>query len=90
MLNDEDFNALEWVGLADIQELTGAKIAGVDPIGDGAASCCAIVLYLEYADGSKTAVAIDAPEELGTNLCFEKAPIKINLTINEEGKGNEA
>ena len=76
MLNDEQFNTLEWAELTDLQELTGAKIEDIEPIGDGAASCCGIVLYIRRVDGSKAAVSISAPEELGANLCIDKAPIK--------------
>ena len=76
MLNDEQFNTLEWVELTDLQELTGAKIEDIEPIGDGAASRCGIVLYLRRMDGSRAAISIDAPEELGANLYIEKAPIK--------------
>lgn len=75
MLSDEQFNALEWVELTDLQELTGVKIEGLEPISDGAAMC-GIVLYLRRMDGSKTAVSINAPEEIGANLYIEKAHIK--------------
>jgi len=76
VLSDEQFDALEWAELTDIQELAGAKIEEIEPIGDGAASCCGIVLYLRHADGSKAAISICAPDELGENLYIEKAPIK--------------
>ncbi len=84
MLNDEQFNALEWAELTDIQELAGAKIEDIEPIGDGAATCCGIVLYLKRMDGSRAAISICAPDELGENLYIEKAPIKTGVSFLED------
>lgn len=78
MLSDEQFNALEWGELTDLQELTGVKIEGIEPVSDGAVMC-GIVLYIKRADGSKAAVMIDAPdstEESTESLYIEIAPIK--------------
>lgn len=83
MLNDEQFNALEWAELTDLQELTGAKIEEVEPISDGAAMC-GIVLYLRRMDGSKAAVSINAPEETGDSLYIDIAPIKTGGSFLED------
>ena len=84
MLNDKQFNTLEWAELTDIQELAGAKIEDIEPIGDGAASCCGIVLYLRRMDGSKAAVSINAPEEIGDSLYIDTAPIKTGGSFLED------
>lgn len=83
MLNDEQFNALEWAELTDLQELAGAKIEELEPISDGAAMCGAI-LYLRRMDGTRAAISINAPEETGGSLFFEIAPIKTGVSFLED------
>jgi hypothetical protein len=84
VLNDEQFNALEWAELTDLQELTGAKIEDIEPIGDGAASCCGVVLYLRRMDGSRAAVSINTPEKIGDSLYIDIAPIKTGGNFLED------
>ncbi len=83
MLNDEQFNTLEWAELTDLQELAGAKIEEAEPISDGAAMC-GIVLYLRRMDGSKAAVSINTPEEIGEGLYIDIAPIKTGGNFLED------
>ena len=80
MLNDEQFNALEWAELTDIQELAGAKIEDIEPIGDGAATCCGIVLYLKRMDGSKAAISICAPLVEQRAISFSMAAVSPTKT----------
>lgn len=83
MLNDEQFNTLEWAELTDIQELVGAKIEGLEPISNGAAMC-GLVLYLRRMDGSKAAVSVNTPEEIGDSLYIDIAPIKTGGNFLED------
>lgn len=83
MLNDEQFNALEWVELTDLQDLTGAKIEEAEPISDGAA-VCGVILYLRRMDGTRAAVSVSAPEETGESLLLETAPIKTGVSFLED------
>jgi len=76
MLSDEEFNALSFEEIQDIQRLVGGEIIDVEPIEDGV--LCGLILYLKRKDGSLEAMMLDAPGDLPGDTTFSMEIAKIN------------